>query len=92
MIWNQQAVFRDVVGQYLQTITYRHGRVAIIGLPQYEPEVVVDPLRNFGRPMLARRAIRVEDITGRIEAGEALEEVALDFNLDPAEVHALVAA
>ncbi|MEE6286134.1 DUF433 domain-containing protein [Georgenia sp. MJ173] len=92
IVRNQQIVFRDVVEQYLKTITYRSGRVAVIGLPQYRTDVVVDPLRNFGRPMLASRAIRVQDIVGRVEAGELIGEVALDYGLDPDEVRALVAA
>lgn len=35
VIRSQQIIFRDVVQQYLRTITYRDGRVALIGLPQY---------------------------------------------------------
>lgn len=92
VVRNQQVVFRDVVEQYLKTITYRDGRVAIIGLPQYRTDVIVDPRRNFGKPMLANGAVRVEDVVGRLEAGEPLADVADDFNLDPAEVRALVAA
>lgn len=92
VVRNQQAVFRDVVEQYLKTIAYRDGRVAIIGLPQYRAHVIVDPLRNFGRPMLANGAIRIEDIIGRIEAGEPVDDVAYDFDIDPADVRALVAA
>lgn len=92
VVRNQQIVFRDVIERYLQTITYRSGRVAIIGLPQYRTDVVVDPLRNFGRPTLARRGIRVADVLGRLHAGEPAAEVALDYGLELNEVTALTAA
>jgi len=92
VVRNQQIVFRDVVERYLQTITYRSGRVAIIGLPQYRTDVVVDPLRNFGRPTVARRGVRVADVLGRLSAGEPVAEVALDYGLEIDEVTALTAA
>lgn len=76
-----QAVFRDVVARYLRTITYREGRVSVIRLPQYRPEVVVDPRRNFGAPMLASRAVRVVDVVDRVHAGESPESVADDYGL-----------
>ena len=92
VVRNQQIVFRDVVERYLQTITYRSGRVAIIGLPQYRTVVVVDPLRNFGRPTVARRGVRVADVLGRLSAGEPVADVALDYGLEIDEVTALTAA
>ena len=92
VVRNQQIVFRDVVERYLQTITYRSGRVAIIGLPQYRTDVVVDPLRNFGRPTVARRGVRVADVLGRLSAGEPVADVALDYGLEIDEVTALTAA
>lgn len=81
-----------MVQQYLRTITYRDGRVALIGLPQYRTSVVVDPLRNFGRPTIARRGIRVDDVLGRLAAGEPVADVAADYRLDVGEVEALQAA
>ena len=92
VVRNQQIVFRDVVDRYLRTITYRGGRVAIIGLPQYRTDVVVDPLRNFGRPTVARRGVRVSDVMGRLSAGEPVADVALDYGLEIDEVTALAAA
>lgn len=88
---NDQLVFRDVIHQYLQTITYAQGRVALIRLPQYVPDVVVDPLRNFGRPTLAYRGVRVEDVRARLAAGEPPAQVADDYRLDLDDVVALAA-
>jgi hypothetical protein len=43
-------VFREVVEQYLTTITHRDGFIASIVLPQYVPRVVVSPTQNFRQP------------------------------------------
>ena len=53
---------------------------------------MVDPLRNFGRPTIARRGVRVADVLGRLSAGEPVAEVALDYGLEIDEVTALTAA
>ena len=44
VVRNHQGVFRDVVEQYLQSISYRDGFVEFVHLPAYErTDVVVDP-------------------------------------------------
>jgi len=92
VVRNQQAVFRDVIQQYLQSITYRDGRLAAIRMVGYEPEVVLDPRLNFGQPTLVARGVRVRDVVDRMAAGEPIGDVAADFGLDPRDVRALVAA
>ena len=92
VVRNQQAVFRDVIQQYLQTITYRDGRLSAIRMVKYTPEVVLDPTLNFGQPTLAARGVRVADVVDRMAAGEPLGDVAADFGLDPRDVRALIAA
>ena len=92
VVRNGQAVFKDVVERYLKTITYRDDRIALIRLPQFKPEVVVDPHRNFGAPTLASRGIRVADIRGRIDAGEPLKQVADDYRISVGDVRDLAAA
>lgn len=92
VIRNQQVVFRDVVSQYLRTISYREGRVGAIRLQRYQADVVVDPRLNFGQPTLAARGVRVRDVIDRLAAGEAAPEVAEDYGLDLRDVRALQAA
>lgn len=92
VVRNRQAVFQEVIQQYLRTITYRTGRLVAIRLPDYEPDVVVDPHINFGQPTLASRGVRVADVVSRIRAGERPEAVADDYHLDPRDVRALSAA
>lgn len=92
VIRNQQIVFRDVIAQYLSTITYRDGRLVGIRLPTYRPEVVLDPWRNFGQPTLDRHGVRVSDIRDRLAAGEPAGDVAADYGVPLTDVQDLVAA
>jgi len=91
VVRNGQLVFKDVIDRYLRTITYQDGLVALIRLPRFTPDVVVDPQRNFGQPTLASRGIRVSDVRARLEAGEPADEVADDYRIDLADVLALAA-
>ena len=91
VVRNHQGVFRDVVDQYLQTITYRGGFVESVRLPSYErADVIVDPLRNSGQPTIARIGVRVEDVVNRVRAGEPMTEVAEDFGLTGSEIRSLM--
>ena len=91
VVRNGQMVFSEVVARYLRTITYRDGRVAVIQLPQFTPKVVVDPRRNFGRPTIAARGIRVDDVRARLAAGEPAPQVAADYRLDLTAVESFAA-
>lgn len=48
--------------------------------------IVIDPLVSFGRPVVARKAIGTSVIVSRIDAGETVEDLALDYGLDPSEI------
>jgi uncharacterized protein (DUF433 family) len=83
-------VFVPVVLNYLRTVRYRDGWVELIHLPQYgRVDVIVDPRINFGKPTVATRGVRVADILSRIQAGEALSDVAWDYDLRAEDVEAL---
>lgn len=91
VVRNKQGVFRDVVSEYLETISYRDGFVESLRLPAYERvHVVVDPLRNSGRPTIARIGVDVEDVLSRVRAGEAMTDVAGDFGLAEEEIRSLL--
>ncbi|OMH25188.1 hypothetical protein BKD30_06475 [Tersicoccus phoenicis] len=91
VVRNKQGVFRDVVDQYLQTISYRDGFVDSLRLPTYERvDVIVDPSRNSGQPTVARLGVRVEDVVSRMRAGEPMIEVADDFGLEDDEIRSLL--
>lgn len=91
VVRNHQGVFRDVVDQYLQTITYRGGFVQSVRLPTFEQaEVIVDPLRNSGQPTIARIGVRVEDVVNRVRSKEPMADVAEDFGLSDTELRSLL--
>jgi len=52
------------------------------------PEVVVDPLRQFGEPVV--RSVPVEVIAEQVRAGEVPERVATLYDLEPAQVWAAI--
>lgn len=58
-----------------------------VGAPRH---IAIDPEVGFGRPILRRRGISTQVIVDRIDAGESLEELALDYGLETAEVEEAV--
>lgn len=48
--------------------------------------IAIDPDIAFGRPVLQRRGVSTRVIVDRIDAGETLQAVAEDYDLEPAEV------
>ncbi|PZR03055.1 MAG: DUF433 domain-containing protein, partial [Archangium gephyra] len=82
---------KEVVSEYLKSVSYRDGFVSVIRLPTFEVvEVVVDPQRNSGQPTIDRLGVRVEDVLSRVRAGERIVEVADDFGLEPKEIRSLI--
>lgn len=52
--------------------------------------IVIDPKVSFGRPVLVSRGIRTSAVVDRIDAGESLEVVAQDYQLEPDEIEAAI--
>lgn len=52
--------------------------------------IVIDPRIAFGRPIVGRTGISTSAIADRIDAGEAVEDVASDYDLRSAEVEEAV--
>lgn len=53
-------------------------------------DVVVDPERAYGQPLVDGSDVRVEDVIGEIRSGASYREIAAKFNLEDFEVEALV--
>lgn len=86
-----QAVFNEVVGEYLKQIRFSDGYASSFGLPRFDRlPVTVDPLVNGGRPTIVDRGIAVDDVLGRLRAGETTGSIADDFDLDEADVRSLL--
>jgi uncharacterized protein (DUF433 family) len=87
-----QRQFAEVVRDYLKRITYGNdGWASRVRLPTYRrAEVVVDPRRAFGMPLLVHGGARVEDLVDRFVAGDTLVDIAEDFGVPEPEVEDVV--
>jgi len=48
--------------------------------------IAIDPHIAFGRPILVRKGVSTRAIVDRIDAGEKVPELAIDYDLDPREI------
>jgi uncharacterized protein (DUF433 family) len=90
-----QRVFVDVVRQYLQLITYDSEFWASqVELPAFHPtRVVVDMHRGFGRPILDKHRLAVDDILDRFYYGhDSIPDIAADLALETSEVENVIRA
>lgn len=89
-----QTQFSDLIRGYLQRVTYGDdGWVAQLELPTYEhAQVVVNPRRAFGFPLLVHAGARVEDLVDRFKAGDSVAEIADDFAVLETEVEDVIRA
>jgi uncharacterized protein (DUF433 family) len=87
-----QRQFAAVVKDYLKRITYGNdGWASKVRLPAYErAEVVVDPRRAFGLPLVVHGGARVEDLVDRFVAGDSLADIADDFGVPEEEVEDVI--
>jgi uncharacterized protein (DUF433 family) len=83
-----QHVFRDVIADYLQRITYdEDGWARRLVLPITKRRLVaVDPWRGFGQPLFLHGGAPLNNVLARIRAGEPLEDVAADFDVPREDV------
>lgn len=52
--------------------------------------IAIDPLIAFGRPIILRKGISTSAIADRIDAGETVDDLAQDYDLEPREVEEAV--
>ncbi len=93
VVRNGQAAFGEIVRGHLKQVDYRHGFIGQLRIPRASgAEYTIDPEINFGQPTLTEYGVRVEDVLGRIAAGETIEEVAADYEIPTPTVENLVLA
>jgi uncharacterized protein (DUF433 family) len=85
-----QLVIRNALTRHLERID-RDARgmpVRLFPFVAHSPgkDILIDPRVSFGRPVLAKRGIRVATLVDRIEAHESIEHVASNYGLDPSDV------
>lgn len=64
---------------------------ARVRLPAYErAEVIVDPSRAFGLPLVVHGGARVEDLVDRFVAGDSVAAIADDLGVPKPEVEDVI--
>jgi uncharacterized protein (DUF433 family) len=58
--------------------------------PSEARPIVIDPRIAFGRPVMARKGVSTAAIAERIDAGESVESVAADYELEEPEIEEAV--
>lgn len=82
-----QYVFRQVIEQYLQRISYDTEYARSLVLPRYEvAEIVADPDVNFGKPYFTHTGTPLAVVRDMLRAGETVADVAGDFGIPPDEI------
>lgn len=87
-----QRQFAEIVRDYLKRITYGDdGWASRVRLPAYRhAEVIVDPRRAFGMPLVVHGGARAKDLVDRFVAGDTLADIAEDFGVPEPEVEDVV--
>jgi uncharacterized protein (DUF433 family) len=82
----------EVIRGYLKRITYGgDGWAETLRLPAYsDAEVIVDPARAFGQPLVVHGGARVENLVDRFRAGDSIEEIGADFGVPAREVEDVI--
>lgn len=89
---DRQGGLPGVIERGLKPITWAEdGYPARVRLTAYEgADVIVDPRFAFGKPMLADRGVRAQDVVAMFQAGDSMQDVADEFAITPAVVESLV--
>jgi uncharacterized protein (DUF433 family) len=82
-----QIALKEILRHYLERIDRDQAKVPVRLYPPIKTEsgkpIVIDPTISFGKPTIRGKGIRTREIVNRINAGEAVEEVAYDYDLTP---------
>lgn len=86
-----QLVLRDQVALYLDRVDFDEDDGAALRIYPVgkRTPILIDPKRSSGSPTI--RGVRTDALVELVEAGEPIEQVAEDFDLDPKELRAALA-
>lgn len=93
-----QAEMLEMVQKYLERIDYHDGLPSGLypltrpGRPDGPKRIVILPNIGFGRPVTRHKSISTSAIVDRFEAGESVEELAEDYDLDPVDIEEAIRA
>jgi uncharacterized protein (DUF433 family) len=87
---NDQIVLAERAERFTRSATYRlsDGVVELLRPVAEIAEVVIDPLRQFGEPVV--RAVRTEIISEQVRAGESVDAISEIYELARSEVEAAI--
>jgi uncharacterized protein (DUF433 family) len=93
-----QLALREVFDAHLERVIHDAHALPIRLFPWMRVEgtearttIAVDPRIAFGNPVVARRSISTAVIADRFDAGESLRDLAVDYDLDDAEIKDAIA-
>jgi uncharacterized protein (DUF433 family) len=90
-IVRRQHVFASIVKPFLKDLEFRNGSGVVRWWPLgVNRQVVLDPTRNFGRPILARRGVPTEVLARAVVASGSTEEVSRWFEVPAREIEEAV--
>ena len=88
-----QLAMRRVLAEYLKRVERDSSKFPVqlypflpAGASAEERPIVIDARIAFGRPVLVRKSISTRVIAERLDAGESVDDVAADYDLDPSEI------
>lgn len=86
-IVSSQHVFKEIITPFLKELEFDASR----SLRRWKPAttrglIVLDPTRNFGRPIVSRHGIPTEILSRAAEVSESLEEVSRWYEVPKAEI------
>lgn len=86
-IGNPQQVFTQIMKPFLKELEFQDGRGVIRWWPLGDGRaVVLDPARNFGRPISSPHGVPTEVLANAARISESNDEVARWFNVSAAEI------
>lgn len=92
-----QLAMRKVFGQHLRRVERDTRQIPIRLYPfvsrdeaSFDRLIAIDPRIAFGRPIVLRKTVSTHVIAERIDAGETIEAIAADYDLEPGEIEEAV--
>lgn len=92
-----QLAMRRVFDEHLRRVEWDASRFPVrlypfpaAGLRTEERPITIDPRIAFGRPVVVRKGVSTSAIVDRIDAGESVDEVAADYELERSEIEQAV--
>lgn len=85
-----QLAWKEVLDPFLARLDYRDGYACRWWPLGRSRPIVVDPEYGYGLPVIQDSGVRTELVRERMEAGDSIQQIADDFNEDPARIEAAI--